>query len=131
MFDALKNLLRGKPKDAPRQPEDILRRSGAYRPNSRPVAKPAVVRREQNAVAAGAVPSSTVSGGLKGQIEDRGPGKNVLIRNPSNRKDAATRDELSLLDDSMTPSIEEAGIDPYNTGKFDRSKNWDKRFRER
>ena len=66
---------------------------------------------------------------LRGQIADNGPGKNVLIRNRFVREDTGTHDTLKILDDSLIDTEEEAGIDPYNTGQFDRSKNWDKRFR--
>lgn len=67
---------------------------------------------------------------LEGRIEDNGPGKNVLIRNKFVRLDAGTHETLTILDDSMVDSNEEDGIDPYNTGQFDRSKNWDKRSRD-
>lgn len=66
---------------------------------------------------------------IEGHIEDLGPGKNVLIRNKYVREDSGTHDTLKILDDSMLETDEETGIDPYNTGQFDRSKNWDKRFR--
>ena len=66
---------------------------------------------------------------LKGQIRDNGPGKNVLIKNRFVREDTGTHDTLKILDDSMLETEDEGGIDPYNTGRFDRSKNWDKRFR--
>ena len=66
---------------------------------------------------------------VEGRIEDLGPGKNVLIRNKYVREDTGTHDTLTILDDSMLESDDETGIDPYNTGQFDRSKNWDKRFR--
>ena len=66
---------------------------------------------------------------MEGRIEDLGPGKNVLIRNKYVREDTGTHDTLKILDDSMLETDEETGIDPYNTGQFDRSKNWDKRFR--
>lgn len=65
---------------------------------------------------------------LSVEIETVGPGKNVLIRNKFLREDTGTHDTLTILDDSMVESGEEAGIDPYNTGGFDRSRNWDKRF---
>ena len=66
--------------------------------------------------------------GLSGRIESNGPGKNVLIRNKYVREDTGTHETLKILDDSLVDSGEESGIDPYNTGGFDRSKNWDKRF---
>lgn len=65
---------------------------------------------------------------LSGDIESVGPGKNVLIRNKFLREDTGTHETLKILDDSIVDSGEETGIDPYNTGGFDRSKNWDKRF---
>jgi hypothetical protein len=65
---------------------------------------------------------------LSGKIETVGPGKNVLIRNKFLREDTGTHETLTILNDSMVDSGEETGIDPYNTGGFDRSRNWDKRF---
>lgn len=65
---------------------------------------------------------------LAGRIESNGPGKNVLIRNKYVREDTGTHETLKILDDSIVDSGEETGIDPYNTGGFDRSRNWDKRF---
>lgn len=62
-------------------------------------------------------------------IEEAGPGKNVLIRNKYVREETGTYETLKIVDDSLVDSGEETGIDPYNTGDFDRSKNWDKRFR--
>lgn len=66
---------------------------------------------------------------IHGRIADAGPGKNVLIRNKYKREDTGTHETLTILDDSLLDTEEEAGIDPYNTGRFDRAKNWDKRFR--
>ena len=65
---------------------------------------------------------------LPGRIESMGPGKNVLV--PSNfvREDTGTHETLKILDDSTDASHDEGGFDPYNTGGFDRSRNWDKRF---
>ena len=64
-----------------------------------------------------------------GAIESGGPGKNVLIRNKYVREDTGTHETLKIMDDSMVESGEEYGVDPYNSGEFDRSKNWDVRFR--
>ena len=64
------------------------------------------------------------------KIEDAGPGKSVLIRNKYVREDTGTHETLKILDDSLVDSGEEPGIDPYNTGGFDRSKNWNNRFRK-
>lgn len=69
--------------------------------------------------------------GIKGRIEDGGPGKNVLVRNKYLREDTGTHDTLQIVDESLSQSSDEGGIDPYNTGRFDRSKSWDTfRFRK-
>lgn len=58
------------------------------------------------------------------------PQNDVLIRNKYVREDTGTHESLKILDDSLIDSGEEAGIDPYNTGGFDRSRNWETRFRK-
>jgi len=63
---------------------------------------------------------------VAGQIQDNGPGKNVLIRNKYLREDTGTHETLKIIDDSLIDTEEEEGFDPYNTGEFDRSRNWDK-----
>ena len=65
-----------------------------------------------------------------GSIEDGGPGKNVLIRNKYVREETGTHDNLKILDDSILESDDEAGADPYNTGRFDRSQSWNLRSRK-
>lgn len=67
---------------------------------------------------------------IHGSIESIGPGKNVLIRNRFVREETGTHETLKIVDDSMIETGEEAGLDPYNTGGFDRSKKWDQRFRK-
>lgn len=67
---------------------------------------------------------------VDGLIDDAGPGKNVLRRNKFIREDNGMHETLSILDESAENDSDEEGIDPYNTGQFDRSKTWDKRFRE-
>lgn len=65
-----------------------------------------------------------------GRIVDGGPGKNVLIRNKYVRGDTGTHETLKIVDDSLLETDDEPGADPYNTGRFDRSKSWDS-FRTR
>ena len=60
-----------------------------------------------------------------GRIADGGPGKNILIRNRYLREDTGTHETLKILDDSVLESEEVEEFDPYNTGRFDRSKSWD------
>ncbi|MGB5346422.1 MAG: hypothetical protein WBN23_09685 [Woeseia sp.] len=69
--------------------------------------------------------------GSGSRIEDGGPGKNVLIRSKYVREDAGTHDRLKIIgDDDLEVSEEEDGIDPYNTGRFDRGKTWNNRTRK-
>ncbi|MDH4006120.1 MAG: hypothetical protein OEV32_14890, partial [Gammaproteobacteria bacterium] len=58
-----------------------------------------------------------------------GPGKNVLVRERHVSDDTGTQEMLKLLDDSPLDSDEPVGIDPYNSGEFDRSRHWNTRFR--
>lgn len=81
-------------------------------------------------VAAPAPETVKIEPSVEGRVESQGPGKNVLIRNRYVREDTGTHETLKILDDSILDSGEETGIDPYNTGKFDRSKKWDQRFRK-
>ena len=68
---------------------------------------------------------------VDGQIDSAGPGKNVLKRRKFIREETGTHETLTILDESVeNDAKDEEGIDPYNTGQFDRSKNWDKRFRK-
>ncbi len=60
-----------------------------------------------------------------GKIEDGGPGKNVLVRNKYVREDTGTHETLTIIDDSILQADEDDGLDPYNSGRFDRSKSWD------
>ncbi len=67
---------------------------------------------------------------IAGEMASNDPRKNDLVRNRYQREETGTHDTLKIFDDSIVDSGEETGIDPYNTGKFDRSRNWDKRFRK-
>jgi len=112
------------PKKASSDPK--LNRTGAHLARTGGHTAPRVARPKQ------AVPRSQpeyvdLDPHVEGRIEDNGPGKNVLIRNKYVREDTGTHETLKILDDSMIDTEEEEGIDPYNTGQFDRSKNWDKR----
>jgi hypothetical protein len=127
MLDKLKNWFskRSGERSAPAAPE--LRKSGAHiAPRSKPQhARP----KPQHAKVPRPNPEFVEADeGLSGKIESAGPGKNVLIRNKYVREDTGTHETLKILDDSIVDSGEEQGIDPYNTGGFDRSRNWDKRF---
>ena len=119
MLESLKNWLRKfRATDDPLLPGD-LRATGTHTAPPKAPAKQAVPRKDPEYVQA--------DDELSGEIENMGPGKNVLIRNKFSREDTGTHETLKILDDSIVDSGEEQGIDPYNTGSFDRSKNWDRR----
>ena len=64
-------------------------------------------------------------------IEDGGPGKNVLARSRYIREDTGTHETLKIVDESIFDVAEEnEAFDPYNTGRFDRAKSWDKLTRK-
>ena len=44
--------------------------------------------------------------------------------------DTGARESLKLFDDAPLDPGEPTGIDPYNSGQFDRSRHWDSRFRD-
>jgi hypothetical protein len=98
-----------------------LRHTGSHRVSKRPVPAQALPRRQPEFV--------DLEPGIHGRIEDNGPGKNVLIRNKFVREDTGTHETLMILDDSSISVDEEDGIDPYNTGQFDRSRNWDRHLK--
>lgn len=109
----------------PGKPDPQLRRSG-IRPKSKPSIKAVKSRRSEN-VAKKPAEAANFSSELQGRVEDGGPGKNVLIRNKYLREDTGTHDTLKIIDDSIIDTGEETGFDPYNTGRFDRAKNWNSR----
>ena len=119
MLDKLKNWFKKRPSEVKSAASPELRMTGAHKAphQTRPV--PKVPRRNPEFVDA--------DEDLSSEIESNGPGKNVLIRNKFIREDTGTHETLTILDDSLVDSGEETGLDPYNTGGFDRSKNWDRR----
>ena len=121
MLERLKNWFKDRISDEDSAPSPKPHMTGAHAaapPRARPQQK--VPRRNPEFVDADEE--------LSGEIESNGPGKNVLIRNKFIREDTGTHETLKILDDSLIDSGEETGLDPYNTGGFDRSKNWDRRF---
>lgn len=65
-----------------------------------------------------------------GRIEDAGPGKNVLVRSKYLREDSGTHEVLKIIDETAVVEEDDGGFDPYNTGRFDRSRNWNNRTRK-
>lgn len=99
------------------EPKPRLRQTGAQR-IPKPVRKMAARPRPAASLKA------EYSTNVEGKIIDGGPGKNVLIRNKYVREDTGTHETLKIVDDSLLDSNEEVGLDPYNTGRFDRAKSW-------
>jgi hypothetical protein len=120
MLEKLKYWLKNRFSAEEPTPPDRLDRTGAH----------AVVRPKKQAVPKPVQTIEPDDDSLSAEIEDGGPSKNVLIRNKYVREDTGTHETLKILDDSLVDSGEETGIDPYNTGGFDRSKNWNNRFRK-
>ncbi len=108
--------------DSP-EPMDMFRKTGSYRSLKPTVTVPPKKEPPKPE-------SLEVSSHVEGQIEDGGPGKNVLVRKRFVREDTGTHETLTILDDSLVETDTDSGIDPYNTGQFDRSKKWDNRFRK-
>lgn len=102
-----------------------------------PATRPPVVRPRPPSATQAAIkkspkkpaPAVDIEPSISGRIEDGGPGKNVLVRSKYQREDTGTHETLQIIDDDAIIEAQEDGIDPYNTGKFDRSKHWDKRTR--
>ena len=67
---------------------------------------------------------------IAGKMASNDSRKKDQVRNRYQREETGTHETLKIIDDSIVDSGEETGIDPYNTGNFDRSRNWDKRFRK-
>ena len=110
---------------ARRSPEPDYRQAGV---RVRPLAERSAVKAEASKPA----PKKDLNfeAEIGGRIEDAGPGKNVLVRNKYIREDSGTHDNLKILDADSLELKEDDGIDPYNTGRFDRSQSWNSRFRK-
>ena len=133
MLKFLKKWLGKSPAPKSPEPMDMLRKSGSYRAlkaNVKP--SPAAQHKTQpnpRATDPGkARPGQNDVNADQPIIEELGPGKNVLVRRRMVREESGTHETLTILDDSIVDGEEESGLDPYNTGRFDRSKYWDKRF---
>jgi len=107
------NWLSRKQDDRPKRSGKALSQSGAYK-------APSKSRRAEAAAASEFYATETDD-----KIADGGPGKNVLIRNRYVREDTGTHETLKIIDDSILEDDVDTGADPYNTGRFDRSRSWD------
>ena len=56
-----------------------------------------------------------------------GPAQVIPLGDRIIREDTGTHETLKILDESTLGTYEDQGIDPYNSGRFDRSRTWDRR----
>lgn len=122
MMDALKNWFKGRFSQAESPTPPRARNTSNYRQHLAAAKKPADPPPQ--------APDVEVKSNVPGRIESQGPGKNVFVPNPYVREDLGTHDSLKILDPSLVEDDQEEGIDPYNTGVFERPSKWDQRFRE-
>ena len=114
MIEALKNWLQARfSDDEPAAPRPVR------------VKVPPRVSRRVDLAAAEKKAAVEFDSEVRGEIESLGPGKNVLVRNRYAVEETGTHEMLAIVDDET-----ESGIDPYNTGEFDRSRNWDTHHRK-
>ena len=121
MMEGLKSWFKGRFSQV-ESPPPRARNTGTYRQRLA-AAEKSVDRPSQD-------PDVEVDPHVLGRIESQGPGKNVFVQNPYVREDLGTHESLKIVDQSLVDEDQEAGIDPYNTGKFDTSRKWDQRFRK-
>lgn len=114
----------GQPEEQAPEPVAV----GVRPPSERPNAAGRVVNRAVGK-AGDTAETARLNTTVNGEIVDGGPGKNVLVRRMV-REDTGTHDTLKILDQSALEPDDEGGIDPYNTGRFDRAKSWETRFRK-
>ena len=127
MIEVFKKLFQGSDEPTQASPTQDLRQSGANRlPTVRRSDRRKSDRRDQPEQTVRQAPRQVqVEPKVAGRVDSRGP-MNVLVQNKYQQDTEATN-TLRILDDSMLDSNDEAGNDPYNSGSFDRSKNWEKR----
>lgn len=130
MIELIKNWLQGRTTPAQALPTQDLRQSGANRlPSVRRTDRRKTDRRDRLDPTERPEPRKVkLEPKVAGRVDSDGP-VNVLVRNKYQQDDEATN-TLRILDDSMLDSNDEAGNDPYNSGSFDRSRNWEKRYRK-
>ncbi|MDJ0760760.1 MAG: hypothetical protein QNJ19_15295 [Woeseiaceae bacterium] len=128
MLKLLKKWLGRTPAQEAPEPMDMLRKTGSHSTLKPSIAPPVVKPKPPSKPVAKARVDDDAGIDNKPIIEEMGPGKNVLVRRRPVGEDTGTHETLTILDDSVADGEQESGLDPYNTGQFDRSKYWDKRF---
>ena len=115
--------------------EKLLERFSDEKPAQESVLRKATSQPRPKPIPKKKVPTRKVdySPQVSGKIADGGPGKNVFVPSKYHSEKTDADESLKILDDSLLDleNNEGDGIDPYNTGRFDRSKFWDAtRFRK-
>ena len=125
MIETLKTWLKVQFAGAEPTPPPSLKNTGSYRQRLAVTDKPSTQTKAQDRTQ-----SVDVDPHAHGTIDSLGPGKNVYVQSPYVREDLGTHESLKIVDESLLEGEEPAGIDPYNTGRFDKSRKWDRRFRK-
>ena len=130
MIELIKNWLQGRTTPTQALPTRDLRQSGANKlPAVRRGDRRKTDRRDQPEPSDRPGPRQVkLEPTVAGRIDSDGP-VNVLVRNKYQQDDGGTN-TLRILDESMLDPKDDAGNDPYNSGSFDRSRNWEKRYRK-
>lgn len=125
MMTNLKAWLKRKFSAADTTPPPSLQNTGTFRQRLAASETP-----DQQAKPDTAAPRVDIDPHVHGTVESLGPGKNVYVQSPYVREDLGTHESLKIVDDSLIDGEEPDGLDPYNTGRFDKSRKWDQRFRK-
>lgn len=122
MFKRWINWLKGDAASDPVRPPQQRRRSSAH----------AALRALSTPTSAASRRSEVrdIGSRFEGSIKNADPGKKTLISDFETIDDTGARETLKLFDSSPLDPNEPVGIDPYNSGQFDRSRNWNSRFRK-
>lgn len=121
MIESIRTWLRHRFSGAEEVPPPSLRATASYRQR---------LVKAENAAPRVKLEKIDVEPQAHGTIESLGPGKNVYVRSPYVREDLGTHESLKIVDESLLEGEEPAGIDPYNTGRFDKARKWDQRSRK-
>lgn len=81
-----------------------------------------VRRSQQNAANGAGAADMRDTGSARTVAED--PEHHEFARSKFVREDSGTHENLKIFDDNAVDSDDQNGLDPYNTGQFDRSKSW-------
>lgn len=104
-------------------------------PNARPTetkqsARPAVANRSDRPTNDPVRPAASIPKSAAEHAALRESGKHAVARQVQDKKSRKQEPELRLEGDTGAKAEDEEVFDPYNSGRFDRSKNWESRKRK-